>query len=73
MAERVHRKNIWICCKVLQNSQGMEVESGDQQVVCYRAGGETGKVVVEEWRERADCLPDSQAGVDPGFPARECF
>lgn len=68
-------ENIWVCCKVLQNSERMKVESVDWtlQAVCYRSGNETGNDVMEEWKESSDCLSESQSGVDSAIPARECF
>lgn len=47
-AERVQRKESWVCCEVLQSPQGWN-RRGEQapEVVCYRAGDELGN---RNWR-----------------------
>lgn len=68
-------ENIWVCCKIFQNSERMKVESADWalQAVCYRAVDETGKVVMKDWKENSDSLRESQHSVDTGFPDQECL
>lgn len=57
---------------------GMEVESAERlpQKVCYRAWGETGRLDLEEQRERRKSivnLPFSLAGVACGFSGSTCW
>lgn len=47
-----------------------ERKKGPVQVVCYRAGEESGKL--EDRKESEDYLPDSMAGVVSGCLWREC-
>lgn len=41
--------------------------------VFYRAGFDSGDLVMEDRKEGADCLLNSQASVSSGFPGRECW
>lgn len=43
------------------------------QVVCYRAGVETGELQRKNRKESKDHLPDSQAGMTSGFLHTQCL
>lgn len=50
-----------------------EREDSLLQVVFYRAGSDTGDLVMEDRKESSDHLSDSQASVSSGFPGTECL